>query len=405
MAQVNILNKLAATYVGLETTFGTRASTLYRAFPVADSTAVELTQTEAENEAESIYLYDYKNPVRGRKGGSVKMSYHLRPYATQFSGSNAVTPHYLQQILKAGFGGHQVHSGSTAGAGTTTTAVPVDASSRFAIGQYAIFSGSSGIEVAMITNISGSTLSVTPALSAAPTSGSSVTNMDNFYPTEANTNSLTVQHAKAGDSSLQWEMRGCKVNALNLKLERDSIVMVDAELDVKTWSTGALGLSTAVGTETLEVPMVLKGATTIFQPAATTTRTHYVLESLDIKTVLGNEYLPDMGGTEGSAGVMRTGQTQFVEATVKFRMDTAQDVRWDAQTAMQLHCFVPFTNSSGYVRQIAVGIPTCVIVGRPKITNDGGRLVMEVTVRGKLNSLTASQSTELGRSPFVVAIG
>ena len=405
MAQLNILNKLAATYVGLESTFGTQAGTLYRAFPVADSTAVELTQTEAENEAESIYLYDYKNPVRGLKGGSCKMSFYLRPHATQFAQGNTRSDHYLQQVMKAGFGGHQTGSGSFAGAAATTTSVPVNDTSRFAIGQYAIFSSSAGVEVAMVTNISAGALAVTPALSAAPASGSAVTNMDNFYPTEANTNSLTVQHAQAGDSTLQWQMLGCKVNALNFKFERDSIIQVDAELDVKSWSTGSLGLSTAVGTETLESPMVLKGATTLLQPLTTTTRTQYPLESLSIKTNLGNEYLAELGGVEGATGVMRTGQTQFVEATLKFRVDTARDVHWADQTQLQMHCFVPYTNSSGQLRSVSVGMPTCIIVGKPKVMDEGGRLVMEVTVRGKLNALCSSQATDLSRSPLLIALG
>lgn len=405
MSQVNNLSKLAATYVGLETTFGTAATTLYRAFPVGGSTVIELSQTEAENENQSIYLHDYKNPVRGLMGGTIKTNFYLRPHATAFSGSNTRSDHYLQQIMKAGFGGHQAGSGSFVGASATTTSVPINDTSRFAIGQYAIFSSSAGREVSMISDITTGSVSLMPALSAAPVSGSMAVNMDNFFLSETNTNSLTFQHAQAQDSTLQWQMTGCKVNALNLKLERDAIMTVEAELDVKSWSTGSLGLSTAVGTDVLESPMVMKGATILLQPTTTTTRTHYPLESVSVKTNLGNEYLEELGGVEGATGVMRTGQTQAVEATVKFRVDTARDVQWADQTALQLHCFVPFTNSSGQLRSVTVGMPTCIMVGKPKMMDEGGRLVMEVTLRGKLNTLTTSQTAELSRSQIVVAVG
>jgi hypothetical protein len=405
MSQVNNLKQLAASYLGIEQTFGTVASTLYRAYPVGGSVAIELSQTEAENENQSIYLHDYKSPVRGLMGGSVKMNFYLRPHATAFSGSNTRSDHYLQQIMKAGFGGHQANSGSFVGASATTTSLPVNDTSRLAVGQYAIFSSSVGREVAMVIDITTGSISVTPALSAAPVSGSMVVNMDNFYPTETNTNSLTFQHAQAQDSTLQWQMTGCKVNALNLKLERDAIMTVEAELDVKSWSTGSLGLSTAVGTDVLESPMVMKGATILLQPTTTTTRTHYPLESVSVKTNLGNEYLEELGGVEGATGVMRTGQRMFSEVTAKFRVDTARDVQWADQTALQLHCFVPYTNSSGQLREVVVGMPTCIMVGKPKMMDEGGRLVMEVTLRGKLNTLCSSQTTELGRSPLTLAVG
>lgn len=407
MSQQNIQAKKAKTVVGLETTFGSTPSTTYSAIPVNGSVSFELSQTEIENEDESIKLYDKKTTVRGLKGGSVKFDMYIKPYSTALSSSNAPTDHYVQQILKSFFGGHRVHSGSLVQAAATTTSVPMDSgATRSLVGQWLMFSGSAGLEPAYVKAMSSNTATVIPALTSIPASASVVVNGDTFYPTETNTNSLTIQHAKADSSNFQWQANGCLPKSLDIKVERDGLVMMSAEYEAATWITGSVvGLTTtSLVTETQTTPFAGKDAVFILQPLATTTRTHLPLESFAIKLNTGMEFIPDLGSTEGKVGTMRTGERLFAEATVKFRADVQEDFDWNAQTDLQMHLMIPKTTAEGIKRWICISIPTANIVGKPKWSDTNGRLTCEVVLHSKLNALTTSPTTDLGYAPFTLAL-
>lgn len=405
MSQINVKSKIASTFLGLESTFGTTASTLYRAFPVAGTIELAHSQTEIENETESAKLYDRKNTVRGLKGGSVKFDMSPRVTQTAYTGSNTPANNYQQQILKAVFGGHQTNTGSIAAGSPSTTSIPVDTVANFSRGQFALFVTTNGLEPAMVVSSSATALTVSPALSSAPASASVVANMDNFYPTETNSNSLTFEHAKVDDSTNQWIYKGCKVNSFDLKIERDKEIMASFELEAKDWVTGSQSIATTYATESLGAPFAAVGATCLFQSTAVSTRTHYPLESVSFKVAPGLMFLEELGGVQGATGIMRTGERTFAEATLKFRADTASDFNWNAQTDMQLHVMVPKVDSAGVRRWIVVSIPTCQIVGTPKWSDSDGRLVCEVTVKSKLNSLVSGQSSDLSYSPFILAMG
>lgn len=405
MAQVNVKSKIASTFLGLESTFGSTAGSLYRAFPVAGTVELAHSQTEIENETESTRLYDRKNTVRGLKGGSVKFDMYPRATRVAYSGSNYPGDNYQQQILKAVFGGHQTNTGSLIGAAASTTSVPVDNLSYFARGQWALFTTTAGLEPALVISSSATALTVTPALTSSPASASVVANMDNFYPTETNSYSLTFQHAKVDDSASQWTYKGCKVNGFDLKIERDKAIVASFELEAKDWVTGSQSIATTFVTESLGAPFAAVGVTCSFQATSTTTRTHYPLESVVFKVTPGLVYLEELGGVQGATGIMRTMDRTFAEATLKFRADSQADFNWNAQTDMQLHVMVPKVDSNSVVRWMVASIPTCQIVGTPKWSDADGRLICEVTVKSKLNSLVSGQSSDLSYAPFVLAHG
>lgn len=401
MAQQNIKTKLAKTRVGLETTFASTPGTIYDAIPKVGTVSMDLTQTEVENEDESVKLYDRKNQVFGLKGGSVKFDMYLKPSLLLLTGSNAPTSNYVQQILEAVFGGKRVQSGSLVGLGASTTSVPVDdASLRLSKGQWAIFSGSTGYEPAYVTNVSAGAATVIPALSAIPASGSRMANGFTFYPTETNSNSLSIYHAKVDDSNFQWLTNGCIPKSIDIKAERDSAVEMSCEFDVATWSTGSLGVTSTIVTETQTSPFVLRDAVVILQPTSTTTRTHVPLESFAIKLNTGMEFVPDVGSTEGKVGVMRVGERLFAEATLKLRADTRQDYDWAAQTDLQFHLMMPKVDANNVKSWLVVSLPTCTIVGKPKWSDTSGRLTCEIVLQSKLNGLVSSPSDDLGYSPF-----
>lgn len=405
MAAIYAKPKLASSFIGLESTFGT-TPTMTRMYPIAGTMTWELVQKEVENEDERVNKWDYLDPVRGTQDGTLKFDYAIRPNSAQLNTTTApTTTHPLSQLCYAVFGGRQTNTGSNVGAGATTGSVPVDASSRFAIGQWALFPLASGLEPGRITNISASSLIVFPALSAAPVSGSACVNMDNFFPSETDTNSLTIQHAKADDTNLQWTFNGC-VGDIEIKSERNDIVKLSANLKVASWVTGSQSISTAVVADSMASPMVCKGATTILQAITNGTRTHYPIESFAVKCNFDNDFVPELGGVEGKTQAFRVGGTRmFCEATVKFTADIAQaDANWYNQTKLQFTVMVP-VGSGTSKRWIVIDMPTCVPVNKPKSEDTNGRWTHTVTLRGKINQIISSPSTDLARSPFILAFG
>lgn len=406
MSQVNVKSKIASTFLGIEGTFGTLPSTMYRSFPVAGTIELGHSQTEIENETESTKLYDRKNTVRGLKGGSVKFDMYPRSTLVAYSGSNTPAENYQQQLLKAVFGGHQTSTGSVVTTGAaSTTSVPVDNVSYFSRGQFALFTTTGGLEPAMVISSSATALTVSPALTSAPASASVVANMDNFYPTDLNSYTLAFQRAFVDSSDMQWTYKGCKVNGFDLKIERDKAIVCSVELEAKDWVSGSQSIATTYATESLAAPFAAVGVSCSLQATSVSTRTHYPLESVAFKVTPGLVFLEELGGVQGATGVMRTSDRTFAEATVKFRADSQADFNWNAQTDMQLHVMVPKVDANGVRRWIIASMPTCQIVGTPKWSDADGRLICEVVLKSKLNSLVSGPSSELSYATFILATG
>lgn len=404
MAQKFFNPKTAASYIGQDTAFGSTPGTMTRMYPIQGTLAWDLQVKEVENEDERVLLFDYLDPVRGNQDGTVKFDYALRPSAVQMSASAAAQTYPVGILLGALLGGKTSTSGSTAGT-STTGSVPVGSGHgvRFSAGQWALFTVNGALEPGRITVVAGDTLTVFPALSGAPTSGSAVINMDNYYPTEVNTNSLTIQHAKSQDSSSQWTFNGC-IGDIEFKAERNDIVKVSANLKLASFTTGSQSIQTNVQSDPDCPPIVVRGATTILQAITNGTRTHYPLDSYSVKVNLGLDYVPDMGGIEGKVKPMRVGQRQFAEATVKFTCDNAQaDVNWINQTKLMLTVMIPVGSGSSK-RWIVLDMPTCVAVGKPKVEETNGRFTHTMTLRSKINQIINPQN-ELQGAPLICAMG
>lgn len=408
MTQANIKTATNKTALGIETTYGSTPSSMYDAVPINKTVEFALDQTEIENMAESVYLYDNKSTVRGFETGTVKFDMYLKPALTALSSSNAPTETYMTQLLTSFFGGNRVHSGSLVQAGASTTSVAVDGgSTRLAKGQWAAFSTTAGLEPAYVVSMSTNTATLVPALTSIPASASVMVNGNTFYPTDANVSSVTIRHRKVdGSGDFQWLANGCLPKTLDIKLEKEGLATATAEFEIGQWTTGSVvAMSTTAVTETQVSPVCVKDCVLILQPVATTTRTHLPLESFSIKLNSGLSFVPDMGGQiEGKVGVMRTGERIFAEATIKFRSDTQLDSWWNAQTTLQMHLMIPKVDATGIKRWIVVSISSGEIVGKPKVSDTDGRLTYEIVLKSKLNVLATSGSDDLSLAPFTLAL-
>ena len=403
MTQVNIRHSESASYAGIESTFGTTPS-MTRIFPITSSVDPAVDQEELDVDEESIYLADYKAPVKGLKSGNLKFGCYAAPASTVLSAAASPSTPWLGTLLKALLGAELSAAGSTVASSGSATAVTVASGhgSRFAVGGWALFETGGAVEPGRISAIATDALTLDLAISAAATSSGIVSNCYQYYWTEGNTQALTIQHALIGDSAHQWTFNGC-TGGWGLKLDRNGLLRVDFDLKVASWTgPSAQSLTTTVGSNGMGSPWSMRDATCILQAYNTTTRTHYPLHSVSCKFADGLEHIPELGGVEGKTGVMRTSGRKGTEFTVRFQSDQVRDATdWVSRTVLQLVVMVP-QGSGTSKRWFILDVPRAVIVGKPKLVKEGGFTLTEITLRPQINT---SGSTALARAPYKIAIG
>ena len=405
MAAVDIRANESATYTGVESTYGTAATTA-RATIVTGSFQPKLMQTELPVLKESVYLHDNQTTVQGLKSDGSGCSFQT--YACARSAqltSSTVTHDSWEKMLGALCGGVTPADGANVGdtnTGGTAAAIDVSSATDFSAGQWITAPVGSSTEPARIASIASLTLTCNPGLSASPAGSGNIAHMVCFYPSDTNTSAITVQHAKAGNANEQYEFRGCTGN-ISLAMARNSEVTVGFDLQAADWSQGALSFATTVGNDGRGTPFAVVGAKTLLQAYGTATATNYDVEECSVDLKLGMTHIPSISGTvQGTAGVMRVGERVAAEINLTVRMDTTWITGWSAQTLYQFAIMVP--SGTGSSKQWFVfHAPKCQIVGVPE--RDFGA---DGRVRYKLKLLPqidTSGSTAALRSPWSIAIG
>lgn len=395
----------SATYFGTESTYGTAATTA-RGTIVTGSFQPKLMQTELPVLKESTLLHDNQTTVQGLKsdGSGCSFQTYACPRATQLTSSTLALDVWEKQLY-ALCGGVTPADGANVGDTNTggTASVPtVSSGTDFAAGMWATFPVGSSTEPAKIASISTTSLTCNPGLSAAPAGSGNVAHMVSFYPSDTNTSSVTVQHAKAGSANEQYEFLGCTGN-ISLAFVRNSEVTVGFDLQAASWRQGALSLATTVGSDGRGAPFAVVGAKTLLQAYGTATATNYHVEECSVDLKLGMTHLPSLSGTvEGTAGVMRTGERIAAEINLTVRMDTTWVTGWSAQTLYQFMIAIP--SGTGATKQwLVFHAPKCQIVGVPE--RDFGA---DGRVRYKLKLLpqidTAGANAAM-RAPWSLSIG
>ena len=408
MSQINQRSREAATYIGLETQFASLPAAMHRAFPVEGTFAAELEQTELDNLDESTRLYDVKATVRGLKGGSVKFELYGKVPATQLLDSVSVTPNYLDATLRAALGSFAGDEGSTiASAGPLSFDVQAGNGTRFEVGQWIAVQTGSQLEPCRITSIATDTIRVYPALSGTPGATDLVVNSNTYAPAPNHTGTLHLQHAKSADTAhgLQWSISG-STTSLTFDVKRNELFKVGVECQAASW-TGPVDqafVTSSASDTSMTAPFAVRDAITIFQPVATTTRNSYCLLSADVKINGGMEFIECLGATEGKAGAFRKGQRIFAEATLKFRFDPDTDAtQWTAQQLMS--CIIMVPKGTGVTKRFLVlDMPTCRIVGKPKIADENGMVYCEVMLQAAIDTTTTGSTSDMALAPFRIAL-
>lgn len=407
MAQVNIVSRMGAAYVGEESTYLTTPS-MNRAF-LLDTPTFETNRAELEVPDFSVKMHDHRTRVQAIKSGTVNVSYALRPNATIYDKDAVPADYWEAQLLQSAFGGHTQAAGSlvTAGSNTTTVNVTGGQGSRFAKGQWiGVETGVSGgtIEYALVTNISTDTLTVFPALTGTPFTTGKVYNGDNFHLTETYTPSLAMQIANAQQAADSHTFNGGRCDSIEFSTELGQIMRVNQKFAFTDWTGPSdQSISVAVGTDNTRSHMALHGATVLFQATATSTRTAYPVESFKLTLNPGMVHLPSLG-TSGTQGVMKNAARLSSGAELKFRFDSAIDSSfWTSQTDVQCIVIVPV--GTGITQRAVIFDIGCANVSpKPVISDEGGRAVMTVQLTPKLDTRVASVSTDLGYSNIRIAL-
>lgn len=414
MAAVDISARAGASYLGIESTFGT-APSMTRCFPDTGSSLV-LAQANLPNTDERVRVKTHLKPVQGLKTGTATLKTKLRPDGTQLTAAASAATPWLGIALKAGLGGEASAAGSTVITASTASSLIVTTghgAARFKIGTWIGVEVSGALEWARITNIATDTLTLVPQLSGAPTVGGVVVNSYCYFPTETNTQSLYFQHAKAQDSSTSKYSLGGGITGLKLTTQRGEYLSAEWSVQFVTWAaptSDSVAVTTA--SDGMAAPVVMRGAITLLQAAATTsTKVHYPIEVLDVELPqnLAMAYIPELGGVEGNVGVMRSGECRpWTKLKLTVRADSQLKTWYDAQTTLQFVLQVP-AGSGTTTRAVILDVPSCVIVAMATPKESGGMWRQEVTLEGLEDTTTTTSgltgtNLDCALAPFRLAL-
>ena len=403
MSAVDIRSREGASYLGIESTYGTAATSPPRIFTLGD-VKMQLVQKEHEILDESVYVGDYKGTVKGLKSATARFHMYPKPATAQLiaAATPATPPH--AQIIKAMFGGEAAAAGSLVTAASTTTTVNVTAGTGtgMPVGTLiAVQNAAGNLEVTRVTTTSANSVTVYPPLSGAPAVGNVVVNSYTYYITDTNTQSFTFQHAKAGSAAYQYQLLA-GIADLEFGTDRDSLITLTAACRFSDWTDGTLGLSTAFAADTQGPPLATSIGFTLLQPTATVTRLQYPLHSLGGKFDLGMDFVTQYNGAvNATVGAMRVKGRPSAMASLLIRADrTVLDTYWANQTQLNL-IFGSMSGSGTTSRGIVFDFPQAIIIGRPEEDMSTGRLLYKCNVSAQL---ATSAATDLARKGASVSL-
>lgn len=415
MTQQSLRTKQAATYVGSETTFAQLPATMYRCFPVEGSVAIDMEQKQLQNMDQRTNLYEYLAPVFGLKDGKIKLEFYAKCATTQLIAGQAPTTSYMDQVFDAAWGYRFANSGSNRNLASSSTLVSVSTATadNFELGSWIGVEVAGVIEATKVVAIDlvADTLTVFPALSAAPSSGARIINGYNYSPRQNHTGSLHIQHSICGDSNPTTQMvsSGSAIN-LTVSAKRNELAKVEVEGAIGSFlGPQALGFVTSSASDPFTAPFAVRDALVYFQAAGSAqAAVPYSLHEFTIKTNGVMQHIEGLGGTEGKSGAFRKGERLFATAELKFRYDNDVDAQTYANITLQ-QAIIMIPKGSGITKRWTVfDMPNAYIVGKPKLIEESGLLYMQVTLHASADTNIAFNAlgpatTELTNAPFRVA--
>ena len=420
MAQQTVIHAshLGAVYVSEESPFGT-AGTEERIHPRVDTATLSAEQTEIEALRLRVVAHDPTKPVRGYKAASGGFEHYIQPDTTYLvtaatPDGDAASP--LSVPMRCILGGESIAAGATIPSGTYNVNgrvfdVGAATGSRLPAGQICAVDQSNGgtedLVPCRVTTRATDTITVWPALAAAPNAGGRVINSRTWYATQTNTRSMSLALAPSNGTALEYRALGGTGN-VSISFTRGELVTANFELTFADFTGPAnLSLGAAVAADPMASPLSTRGAKMYLQPVATTTRTCVKVDSFTLNITSGMEHLETLTcGVEGRKGVMRSAGLTEAFATIDLVCDVDTDYDtsyWASQTDLSLMLFVQLDVSASVRRFVVIDAPRVFVVGKPRVERgDNNISKMSLTLR-LLRDNTTTGTGDLATAPLRIA--
>ena len=261
------------------------------------------------------------------------------------------------QLLWNAFGGESLGTGTTVtGVGSTTTSIDGVDTSGISVGQAVMING----EVSVVATNSTNTITLTRALSAAPSADDVIYASATYYPVEDITKTLQFQ-LKSGEDDW-YKLLGCQSVITFADLNTNQIPKINYDFSVASWSAEtSASLDLDSYTKSNNPPIPGYASKLYVQDNGTTTINQVDTNSLTINPGLAIEALMSVSGIQGMQGWRR----QAIAPTVEMQVNTwSDDYRddFEAQTLKYIHYQIGSTAGS----TVFIEIPAAYVSAMPQ---------------------------------------
>ena len=263
----------------------------------------------------------------GAEGGTLKFEIPLR-------GGGGSVPLFME--LCQGIGTYTNYNSATqVAAGATTSSVPVDSAAGLAVGMAIMIQlgGSGTPEIRFISDVNGTTLTVEPAFSSAPSENDALLDIATLH-----SNAISGETGKyyqfkfyAGDKNSHntlYTLTDCVVSWKINSAAVDTLPFIEVTAQCDSWSITINSLLTVAADSDGSTPQPMLGSNFYIDDTATE------IESFEFDPALNIVPIKDMAGTNGRSGWFCTGN----QPSVKFKpyYDVTWYTKWQTPTTFQL---------------------------------------------------------------------
>lgn len=294
---------LGALIYHAESAFGEDATTFttFR-LPIRDPVDLSgLVHNKMASERTEQYRQGGSAYVLGTMGGTIRTRMFLTGHGSTTSGATAATAY--ETLLGLVFGNVTVSAASgTTFTGGTATIPTTTASGTFATGSIG-FAGSindarGGGQAFVVSDHSGTSLTVGTALGGAPSNADVCYSAVNIYPSETPTSaSVSSVRFAALTGNLCYELHGCVPTAVSITgLNSSELPTIDITWSVAWWRyTTSVTFPSTVATDATN-PSAVAGGSLFVQDVGTSTRATRTYRNFTIDYTIGMELLRGPGG-------------------------------------------------------------------------------------------------------------
>jgi hypothetical protein len=334
----------------------------------------------------------------------------LNASATPVAFSNASALSH-QLLWRAAMGGELAPAAGTTVDSYSAPAVTVATGhgSRFAVGQWFLYEATSGaLSLHQVTAIATDVLTVQPPLPGTPANGEVIRNLFNYFLTEDDTTTFTVDHApiEAGSNEAQSRGRGC-VFSPEIGLTLGGVPMLSLSgTSADHDGFGDLSLSETAVSDDMAAPFALDVSSgnggLWLASSLSSLPSASLITSLRLTVPRQWQDIPGAGGVSSLAARKEVaGPQQPIQVELTLRGGTAEVTAFANMSSRHLVLFgLSGTGTSG--RAFLVHIPNAVPATPPTVQVDGELAFCRMVLTAQRNGLA---STDLGSSNVIVAWG